>query len=730
MTLLIASADLAELYAGKPMVLLLDGHDAAALNLPGLLPWLVSGHGAGHGTGHGIGQEGAMRLHRPGTPAECATLPVPLPPAQVLAIVTRDAAAAAALLAWWSAAGPDVPPLLEAPNAEAALPGLARLMAGALEAQARTAAGLHRALAAARQDAEESREAMVSLIRHGTQAGPPPMPVQILALQPAAAGPVLEALDGRLSAGQCLGVPLESLSGLALHLAEAQAAPAALLRVRLYGAESGRIAGAWLVPGEALVPGWLTLDLPTPIGPLRESACLDLTAELELGDSLALSLDQRPCSPDRAVAVAVADDPGPGGADHDRPHDRPLALRAWTAPFGRRFVIARHWDAEAIDLPLAPFGTPPAVPVRLPAQIWDAARFPAGQVEWVALGTETPRLLASFGAGRRVAIVLPGIPVNGLDLLQATLTVGRGDPAQLEAALWLQADDGRVATEAELSLEQPDARWSGWRRPWPVAGQPPVGGRLLLPLALPLHGPRRVTVVLVLHHAGSAPAQPLRVEWSDLVGMRGHCPPPRAPARRPLPPVLVSPVLVPPVLAPPVQSTAPPPAIRVPAAPPREVPGAPSPPPEPASAQMALARLQEHFATPDGGYRHLDIWLEDVRAGSQRWPRLRFKFALRGEGPAIEFRNRPDWPGVFATWPGTEADTWGPFLLLQEADLATGLAQRLPDARDRRMLATLVTLLPQAVSQVMRESPAAAAEATLWMRQALRLVAALRQPAA
>ena len=144
---------------------------------------------------------------------------------------------------------------------------------------------------------------------------------------------------------------------------------------------------------------------------------------------------------------------------------------------------------------------------------------------------------------------------------------------------------------------------------------------------------------------------------------------------------------------------------------------------------MALARLQEHFATPDGGYRHLDIWLEDVRAGDARWPQLRFKFALRGEGPVLEFRRRSDWPVMFTTWPGTDVDSWGPYLLLRESDLTGNLAEKLPVAQDRRMLNALLALLPQAVSQVMRETPATAADTTTWLGQAQRLAATLRQPA-
>ncbi|MBL6077906.1 hypothetical protein JMJ56_07810 [Belnapia sp. T18] len=680
MTVLIAPADLAELYDGSPTLLALDGVALALLAQPGLSAWQVTMHG------------GSLRLHRPGAAAEAATRPVPVPPTQVLAVLAPKAGAAAPLLAWWSAAAPELPPVIEAAEPAAALPELTRLALASLARQAAATAVLHRALAAARQEAEESREAIVSLIRHGSRQSPPAALSQVLALEPAPAGEAVPAAEGRLAAAQVLGLNLEGVASLALHVQEAHVGPAALLRLRLYGAESGRVHGAWLVPGEALQPGWLVLDLPSPLGPVRETAGLDIAVELEAGDGFALSLGAGVTAPERALAVR-------GG----RVPERSLALRLWTAPFGRRFTVPPHWDAEAIGLELGW----PGVPMRLPAQIWEAARFPAGQVEWVALGSEAPRLLASFGAGRRLAITLPLVPVNGLDLLQAEVAVARGDAGQLEAALWLQPEGVPLALESDLVLDAPEARWSGWRRP------PPEGGPLLLPLALPPEGPRNVAVVLVLRHAGKPPAAPLRVEWSELVGLRGLGATARPEPVNPLP----APPPAEPVRAAPVPAS--PPAIAVPASPMMTMAG----------PHAALVRLQEYFVTPDGGYRHLDIWLEEVGDGPWAWPLLRFKLAQRGGGPVLEFRRREGWPNLFSIWPGTEGDGWGPYLLVREADLAGDLLDRLPHQRDRHMLAALVRLLPEAVARAVRESPEAAAQEAMWLGLAHRLAEALKVPA-
>jgi hypothetical protein len=148
-----------------------------------------------------------------------------------------------------------------------------------------------------------------------------------------------------------------------------------------------------------------------------------------------------------------------------------------------------------------------------------------------------------------------------------------------------------------------------------------------------------------------------------------------------------------------------------------------------AGPHAALVRLQEYFATPDGGYRHLDIWLEEASDGPWNWPVLRFKLAQRGDGPVLEFRNRDGWPSLFSTWPGTDADGWGPYLLVRESDLAGEMLDRLPQERDRRMLTVLVRLLPEVVARAVRESPEAAAQDRLWLDLAHRLAGALKVPA-
>jgi hypothetical protein len=665
MSLLIDPALLPDLSRGRPVLLLAPGvAGAEALALPGLVPCGAEAAGAA----------GPLRLHRPGADPDTAVLPLPAPPSGLLALVAPDRARAAPLLAALAALVPDPVPLIEAGRAEAALPALAPLALAALAADRARLGEVQLALAELRAEAEATRESMVAMLQGMGYQAPPQPPRLALATEPSATGQVLAVPEGGLVVGQALGVTLEGAAALALHLAEATG-DGAMLRVRLYGAESGRIFAAWAVPARAAPPGWLMLDLPAPLGPVRETACLDLRAETAAGGRLAFSLEDRIAPPDRAARVA-----GGGGA----PVERALALRLWTAPFGRRFVLAPHWVPEEVELPLLPPEAPPGAPVRLPTQIWSAALLPEGRVERVALGAEPARVVATLGGGERCLIALPAVPTPGLDGLQAEVEVTLGEARLLEAALWLQPAGTAPGSEAELSLAAPGARWSGWRQ----AG--PGGAPLRITLSLPPDAAAMRGVVLALRNLGTAPTDLLRVEWADLTGTRLTERLPQPPAHR-------------------ARAAAP----GLPSLPAEEVP------------QLGAVRLHEHYATPDRGYQHLDIGLEAMRLGGFAWPRLRFKFALNGDDPVLEFRSRPDWPQMFEAWPGRQADEYGPVLRLRRDDLAGAFPARLRGERDRWMLLALIRLLPTVVATAAREAVSDPADYEYWLDMARRLAGAL-----
>ena len=283
-----------------------------------------------------------------------------------------------------------------------------------------------------------------------------------------------------------------------------------MLRVRLYGAESGRIAGAWVLPGRSLTAGWLTLDLPEPVGPIRETAWLEVKADLGAFDRLALSLAAEPVRRQRR-----GDRRRRGGAAGAglRAVDR-----AARAAAGAVALLGRRGDR--------PSGAADRRPAELPQQVWQSARMPEGKVERVAIGTQPARLVASLAPGEHALAVLPAVPLNGLDLLQAELAVALGDAAWLEAALWLQPEGTTIGLEAELSTTAPGARWSGW---YPGCSATAPAG---------LRSPCRPTaaaavVALVLRKPRRAPEGVLRVEIARLFGTRAAQPPPKAGPPRP-----------------------------------------------------------------------------------------------------------------------------------------------------------------------------------------------------
>jgi hypothetical protein len=654
MTAEVAPGQLAALCDGRPKLILLPGIAAPeALALPGLALWALAEDGV---------------LHPLGVPADGPGIPLPAAPGQVLGIVAPDAAAAAPLLGWWREAAPEaVPPVIEAASGSAALPALAARAIAALAASAEEGMAAQQGLVALRQEHEALRLSQAALRRAAAHIQPPAVPLLVASAEPSAGGHAVAAKDGGLALGQALGVKLEGLAAIALHLKEALAGAEAVLRVRLYGAESGRIAGAWVLPGRSLAAGWLTLDLPEPVGPIRETAWLEVKAELGAFDRLALSLGAEPVAPGNAVALA-------GGVAEGRA----LAYGLWTAMPGRRLVQSPYWDGEAIGLPAPPTGAP----AELPHQVWQSARIPEGKVERVAIGSQPARLVAALAPGEHALVVLPAVPLNGLDLLQAELGVALGDAAWLEAALWLLPEGTTIGAVADLSTTAPGARWSGWHPG--VFGD----GTCRLALALPPDPPRRAVVALVLRNAAIGPEEVLRVEIARLFGTRAVQPPPEA-ARRAPPPL-------------------------------RILPGVP------AEAPVAAAvRLLERYLVPGGSYRHIDLLMEGVRAGEHAWPRLRCKLAVNGVVPSLEFRQRPDWPVLFETWPAGPSDAAGPYLQLTEAKLAGGFAATLAGDRDRATLAAILRLLPAVVTTAARDATTDPEEYERWIASARQLSAAV-----
>jgi len=316
--------------------------------------------------------------------AEGEAQPLLAAPAGVLGVL---AAQSPEWLAHWPA--PETPPIL--PDAAACA---AMLVGEWLAANQRNAA-LRAELVALRAEHEDARQAMAHWQRSMGQA--PPAAAQLLHADDPRGGAALS--PGRTQFDRILPVPLDGACTLGLHLREALCGAGSCLRLRLLGAESMRIAAAWRIPGAALLPGWLMLDLPMPAPIWGETAMVEITAELAPGDTLALS------APDAALRL----------------------LRAKGAP---RFAVSPFHDATEAGGALPPAG----LRCALPAMIW------RGQQRH-----------ARLAPGEAAELALPAVPLAGFDTLHAVLTAVGG---AVQASLWCaEAGSGwRDARDGALDL--------------------------------------------------------------------------------------------------------------------------------------------------------------------------------------------------------------------------------------------------------------------------------------
>ena len=319
-------------------------------------------------------------------------MPLTAAPSGVLAVLAVAVPA-------WLAAWPDAAPPVLRPDA------LAGFLAARMLEEQRRAAELRAALVTLRAEHEDARTAMEHWLRAAGQHWPQPARM-VHADTP---GSALPLAAGRTRLRHITPTELPDLSAIGLHLSQAECGPGTLLRLRLLGEESGRIAGAWSVPGEALRPGWLALDLPMPAQPWRETATIEIAVDRAADDRLAFSA-------------------GPDGGP---------AVRLFRSPGAARFVAAAHWQGAAHGLLLPPAG----VRLGLPGHVWQGV----------------PRHLV-LAPGEVREVLLPAVPVQGLDTLHARLRLVGG--TAMQAALscaggatgWREFD---AQGGLEISLELP-----------------------------------------------------------------------------------------------------------------------------------------------------------------------------------------------------------------------------------------------------------------------------------
>ncbi|MCR0982457.1 DUF6212 domain-containing protein [Roseomonas populi] len=529
---------LPRLAGGRPMVIVAEGvMDPSPLATPSLEVWMASP------------RQGVTLLHPAGTraPDPAAATPLETPPAAAVALIASERLRIAALSRWWEeAAGLPAPPFLLASTGQAALPGLLALVTEALAAARTREAQSAGAVVAGRQEMELSREAMADAARYLAHR-PPAAPRLVLSGEAGDGPPITGAFR------QPLGTGLAGLAAIAVHLAGTGSGDG-LLRVRLIGAEGGRVVGSWAVPASALAPGWLTLDLPTPLGPQKETAVLEVAPE---GEGLpGLSRDARWSGPEGEHGVAAS---------------------AWAGTPGSRYLAPSHWMPEEAGLVLPGDG----VPLGLPESAWAAARALEGEAEAVALGEEPPRPVLRAAAKGRAVLLLPHLHLPGLDRLQITLNGGKG----AEVAAWVYPLDSVPEDAAELERLSSGSAGTGWRT------VPEEGLELTLPLSARLAGRAGLAVAL---RAGDEPAT------AEIAGVTASSVRPSAPEPEPaaaLPSDSVASV-EPPAPSQPSGTEA------APAAPAAAAPPAPTPDPVPAAPVVAVptpapgARPEPEVVTP------------------------------------------------------------------------------------------------------------------------------------
>lgn len=656
MTLLAQPQHLAALLSGQPGLLVAeDLPGGEALAVPGLTLWRLRASEAGWlalpAASEAADMEGAEA--------------VPLPPGGILAVLAADAAPLAPLAAWWEAAADRPLPLIAAATATEALPALlGRLLQELATAQSR-AVQLERSLVETRIDYEESRAVIARATRQLGHRAPTP-PSLALALEPAA-----ESLEpgpqGRLALRQPLGRKAEGLAALGLHLAVLPPGAPGRLRARVLAAESGRILGSWLLPLAAAAPGWLVLDWPTPCGPLRETALLELVLEGAAPEGFALSLDQG-WVPEAAACVAE-------GLAAPAPPDRALALRLWVGESGSRFVTPDFWDwTEAGgSLPLQ------GVPLSLPRLEWDAARRLAGDWARLAIDQQGSRFIGALRGRDSLGLLFPRISPQGAGLLRVTWRVCGGQLAPFRLAAWLLPPAVTVTGPEDLAGA---SAFSGWR----LAGEAQEAS---LTLALPER--EEAWLQLALLAEGLEPGTALKLE---LAGITLEAGPEPAPRLRP----------------PPMQGAAPPPASPLP----RLEDGGDL------TALLGAVTIHQDFVSPQG-HRHLDLELAMLVGHGGHWPGLRFKLGVnRRDEVLLEFRRGKGWPEAFVTWPGTEVDQFGPVLQLKRRHLPDFLAG-LAEPRDRAMMLTLLALLEDVVRVVAAQAGFDAELVAFWQQRVERL---------
>ncbi len=363
---MILVADIAALMA-EPAVLILDGDmPAPALPLP---LWRMRREG----------QAWVLARNEVGAPS-----PLHAAPLGVLGVLAADDPA------WLSLWPGTEPPLVLRDVASCAA-----LLAAQLQAALARNGALRGEVLALRAEHEAARLAIAHWQRSAAQTAPAAPSL----LHTDTLGPMHELPVGRTRLARVLPVPLDQTCTLGINIRAALCGIGTSMRVRLIGAESARVAASWHVPGSALLPGWLMLDLPMPAPIWGETALVEVTIDVAPGASLVFA------------------DPAP-------------SLRLFRSHGAPRFQVAPLHDSTEVGMGLPPDG----IACALPDAIWR--------------GRPRQLLLQPGGSGE---LTLPAVPVAGFDAVHASLVVS-GGPVQAMLACGDICTGWRDVQHGELEL--------------------------------------------------------------------------------------------------------------------------------------------------------------------------------------------------------------------------------------------------------------------------------------
>lgn len=626
-TLLAFAGDLPDVLAGRPSLIVSAAlPDFKVLAVEGIDLWIAS-----------FGQDGIL-LSRPGSmPGEGSPVPLALPPAGAIALVGANEADFADLCRWWtSAAARSIPFIIAATGAAALRPVLECLSREFHAANAR-AVQLERALVETRMDYEETRVVMAAVSRTLGHR-PPSLLSLVLASEPGEEQIKASGTAASLTVRQRLGSKLDGIAAVAIHVAGVAASPTTgCVRVRIYGEESGRVHASWTVPLTQVELGWLALDLPTPLGPVRETALLEVVADAKLSHSFALSLESKWAPPDVGCKVE-----GSG------PSRRALALRLWTADIGARFVVPAfwNWDEAGSSLPLG------GVPQAVSAYEWNLARVLAGDFSSVALGNEPARVIVRINSSGTAALLLPAVTIAGADVMRLGCTVRASDPRKVQFGAWMIGRDVDVRTIDDLARHASRASFSGWRR---FA----AGNTDSLTLSIPVSFGQQAQMILGVR--AEEASHDAKLEFSELSLFATRDPAKLRDQRQAAQDLL---------------ETAPEPAKQT------------TPLPVENVSSFGGVELHQHLVG-QRGYQHLDLTVRALAGRGHQWASIRFKLGLSSDQPTLEFRRTAGWPAAFTQWPGTDVDQFGPLLRIRVTDTPR-LITSLSHPKDMAMIASLL----------------------------------------